>query len=92
MDERYLSIEKIALRLMENGHSEDEAKTCAETYSLVSKFDLDAPITRRYINIHVELFENRIWRRLDPVLEELNTRLDRIECLLAALSKEQEGA
>ena len=85
LDDKVTSLEEIARRIMANGHPEDLARTCAESFSAVFKYGLEEPITRRYIDMHIELFENRSKRYWNEWREELLSRLDRLESKVDSL-------
>ena len=79
LDDKVTSLEEIVRKIMANGHSEEFARKCAETLSVVSKYAMEEPITRRYLDIQIELFENRSKRYWNECREELFSRLDRLE-------------
>ena len=79
LDDKVTSLEEIVRKIMANGHSEEFARKCAETLSVVYKYGLEEPITRRYLDIQIELFENRSKRYWNECREELFSRLDRLE-------------
>ena len=79
------TLDKMAHRLMENGHPEDEARRYAETYSVVSKFAFDEPVTRWFFDIQLDLFEKRSQRRCDQMTENLRSLLQKVEVLMVAL-------
>jgi len=80
------TLDKMANRLMENGHPEDEARRYVETYSVVSKFAFDEPVTRWFFDIQLDLFEKRSQRRCDQMTEELRAILQKVEVLMVALA------
>ena len=82
LENEELTLEEIVRRLMANGHSEEVARTCAETHSVVFKYALEEPITRRYLDIHLELLENRSRRYWDEIKVDVLSRLDRIEAAI----------
>lgn len=79
LDDKVVPLEEIVRRLMANGHSEEFARDCAEIHSVVFKYALEEPITRRYLHIQIELLENRSKRYWNELREEMFARLDRIE-------------
>jgi hypothetical protein len=85
LDDKMVSLEEIVRRIMANGHSEEFAWDCAESYSVVFKYGLEEPITRRYLHIQIELLENRSKRYWNELREEMFSRLDRIEAEIAAV-------
>ena len=91
LDDKVVSLEEFVRRLMANGHSEEFARNCAETHSVVFKYALEEPITRRYLHIQIELLENRSKRYWNEVREEMFARLDRIEEELGAVRSRTEN-
>lgn len=85
LDDKVTSLEEIARKIMANGYPEDLARTCAESLSVAFKYGLEEPITRRYIDMHIELFENRSKRYWNECREELFSRLDRLESKVDSL-------
>jgi len=92
LDDKVVSLEEIVRRIIANGHSEEFARDCAESYSVVFKYGLEEPITRRYLHIQIELLENRSKRYWNELREEMFFRLDRIDAGIAAVRslKEQD--
>ncbi len=85
LNDKVTSLEEIASRIMANGHSEEFARNCAETLSVVSRYALEEPITRGYVHVQIELFENRSKRYWSECMEELLSRLDRLEEKMGAV-------
>jgi hypothetical protein len=85
LDDKVTSLEEIARRIMANGYPEDLARTCAESLSVVLKYGLEEPISRRFIDMHIELLENRSKRYWNEWREELLSRLDRLEAKVDSL-------
>jgi hypothetical protein len=85
-DNEELTLEEIVHRLMANGHSEEVARNCAETHSVVFKYALEAPITRRYLDIQIALLENRSRRYWDEIMADILSRLDRVEAAIVDLN------
>ena len=79
-----LSLDEIVRRLTSLGYSEDTARRNAEIYSVVFKSALDEPISRRYLDIHLELLENRINRRWDEFESGILERFASLEKLLGS--------
>ena len=79
LDDKVTSLEEIVRRIMAQGHSEDLARECAESLSVAFKYGLEEPITRRYIDLQIQLFENRSKRTWNECMEELLSRLDSLE-------------
>jgi len=79
-------------RLMELGHSEDEANRYVETYSIVSKFAFDEPVNRWFLDIQLELFENRSQRQFDKLGGEIQLLLQRVDLLMAELGVEHTSS
>ena len=91
LDDKVVSLEEIVRRIMANGHSEEFARDCAETHSVVFKYALEEPITRRYLHIEIELLENRSKRYWNELREEVFSRLDRIEAKMPTDQKNLRG-
>jgi hypothetical protein len=91
LDDKVTSLEEIARKIMASGHSEEFDRKCAETLSVVSRYGLQEPVTRRYIDIQFELFENRAKRYWNECREELLSRLDRLESKVDALNSQAPG-
>lgn len=87
LDDKVTSLEEIARRIMANGYPEDLARTCAESLSVVLKYGLEEPISRRFIDMHIELLENRSKRYWSECREELLSRLDQLESKVDALNR-----
>jgi len=90
LDDKVVSLEEIVRRIMANGQSEEFAKDCAETFSVVFKYGLEEPISRRYLHIEIELLENRSKRYWNELREEMFSRLDRIEAEIGAVRSLKE--
>ena len=77
-----LSLDEIVKRLTAQGYTEGVARQFAETHSVVFKYALDEPMTRYYLDIHLELMESRCVRRLNGFENRIIERLNRLEAQL----------